>query len=86
MDGRNGLVWYGVCYGVLYGMVWHEIVWYIQYCSHHERSCCIGYTKSSRRQEFIYPIQHNDSTECCKRLVKRLDENIRTLQQFKING
>ena len=32
---------------------------------------------------YIYPIQHG--RECCKWLVKYLDENIRILQQFKIN-
>jgi hypothetical protein len=36
---------------------------------------------SSRRREFVY--QHGRS--CCKWLVKRLDENTRILQQFKIN-
>jgi hypothetical protein len=30
----------------------------------------IGYTNSSRRREFVYPIQHG--RECCKRLKKRL--------------
>ena len=40
------------------------------YCLQHERPCCIGYTNSSRRREFVYPIQHG--RECCKRLKKRL--------------
>jgi hypothetical protein len=40
------------------------------YCLQHERPCCIGYTNSSRRREFVYPIQHG--RECCKWLKKRL--------------
>ena len=38
------------------------------YYLQHERPCCIGYTNSSRRREFVYPIQHG--RECCKWLVK----------------
>ena len=34
------------------------------YYLQHERPCCIGYTNSSRRREFVYPIQHGHS--CCK--------------------
>jgi hypothetical protein len=30
------------------------LVYYLQ----HERPCCIGYTNSNRRREFVYPIQH----------------------------
>jgi hypothetical protein len=29
-----------------------------KYYLQHERPCCIGYTNSSRRREFVYPIQH----------------------------
>ena len=35
-----------------------------KYYLQHERPCCIGYTNSSRRREFVYPIQHGRS--CCK--------------------
>ena len=38
------------------------------YYLQHERPCCIGYTNSSRRREFAYPIQHG--RECSKWLVK----------------
>ena len=38
------------------------------YYLQHERTCCIGYTNSSRRREFVYPIQHG--RECCKWFVK----------------
>ena len=31
------------------------------YYLQHERPCCIGYTNSSRRREFVYPIQHGRS-------------------------
>jgi hypothetical protein len=41
-----------------------------KYYLQHERPCCIGYTISSRRREFVYPIQHGH--ECCKWLKKRL--------------
>ena len=37
----------------------------------------------NRTREFVYSIQHG--RESYKWLVKRLDENIRILQQFKIN-
>jgi hypothetical protein len=37
----------------------------------------------NRAREFVYSIQHG--RESYKWLVKRLDENIRILQQFKIN-
>ena len=53
------------------------------YYLQHELLCCIRYTNSSRRQEFVYLIQHEH--ECCKWLVKCLDENIRILQQFNKN-
>ena len=42
----------------------------LMYYLQHERPCCIGYTNSSRRREFVYPIQHG--RECCKWLKKRL--------------
>jgi hypothetical protein len=32
--------------------------WYVAYYLQHERPCYIGYTNSSRRREFVYPIQH----------------------------
>jgi hypothetical protein len=35
-----------------------------KYYLQHERPCCIGYTNSSRRREFVYPIQHVRA--CCK--------------------
>jgi hypothetical protein len=38
---------------------------------------------SSQRAPALQAIQHG--RECCKWLVKHLDENIRVLQQFKIN-
>jgi hypothetical protein len=38
----------------------------VKYYLQHERPCCIGYTNSNRRREFVYPIQHgrekNDSS------------------------
>ena len=37
----------------------------------------------TQAREFLNPIKHG--RQCCKWLVKRLDENIRILQQFKIN-
>jgi hypothetical protein len=40
------------------------------YYLQHEWLCCIGYTISSRRWEFVYLIQHR--RECCKWLKKRL--------------
>jgi hypothetical protein len=40
-----------------------------KYYLQHERPCCIGYTNSSRRREFVYPIQHG--RECCKQRKKR---------------
>jgi hypothetical protein len=43
---------------------------YGMYYLQHERPCCIGYTNSSRRREFVYPIQHG--RECCRWLKKRL--------------
>ena len=33
-------------------------------CLQHSRPCCIGYTNSRLRLEFVYPIQHGRS--CCK--------------------
>jgi predicted metal-binding transcription factor (methanogenesis marker protein 9) len=40
-------------------------------------------TPASQRAPALQAIQHG--RECCKWLVKHLDENIRVLQQFKIN-
>ena len=42
----------------------------LSYYLQHERPCCIGYTNSSRRREFVHHIQHG--RECCKWLKKRL--------------
>jgi hypothetical protein len=42
----------------------------VMYYLQHERPCCMGYTNSSRRREFVYPIQHG--RECCKWLKKLL--------------
>ena len=35
----------------------HFLLFY-KYYLQHERPCCIGYTNSSRRREFVYLIQH----------------------------
>ncbi len=37
---------------------------FCMYYLQHERPCCIRYTNSSRRREFVYLIQHG--RECCK--------------------
>jgi hypothetical protein len=36
-------------------------------CLQHSRPCCIGYTNSRLRLEFVYPIQHGRS--CCKHYI-----------------
>jgi hypothetical protein len=41
------------------------------------------YKLESKAREVVCLIQH--VRECCKWLVKRLDENMRILQQFEIN-
>ena len=54
--------------------------YYLQY----ERPCCIGYTKPSRRQEIVCPIQHE--REYCKVLVRRMNvlvENPRDTNDFR---
>ena len=42
-------------------------------CLQHSRPCCIGYTNSRLRLEFVYPIQHGRS--CCKHYIS--NENCR---------
>ena len=37
-------------------------------CLQHSRPCCIGYTNSRLRLEFVYPIQHGRS--CCKHYIQ----------------
>ena len=37
-------------------------------CLQHSRPCCIGYTNSRLRLEFVYPIQHGRS--CCKHYLQ----------------
>jgi hypothetical protein len=55
-----------------------------KYYLQHERPFCIVYTNSSRRREFVYPIQHGrDSRECCKWLKKRLILWVRWRRNFK---
>ena len=49
---------------------WKPKIASVMYYLQHERPCCIGYTNSSRRREFVYLIQHG--RECCKWLKKRL--------------
>jgi hypothetical protein len=44
-----------------------------KYYLQHERPCCIGYTNSSRRREFVYPIQHG--RECCKFRKQKAKKN-----------
>ena len=51
------------------------------YYLQHERPCCIGYTNSRRRREFVYPIQHG--RECCKWLKKRLILGVHWRSNFK---
>jgi hypothetical protein len=45
--------------------------------------CLLLYKLVPKGRESVYLTQHGHS--CCKWLVKRLDENIRILQQFEIN-
>jgi hypothetical protein len=40
----------------------------------HSRPCCIGYTNSRLRLEFVYPIQHGRS--CCKQYILFVCGNI----------
>jgi aspartate oxidase len=45
----------------------------------------IRYNVNNHAQQFMCHLYNMSGRECCKWLVKRLDENIRILQQFKIN-
>ena len=47
-------------------------------CLQHSRPCCIGYTNSRLRLEFVYPIQHGRS--CCKHYVQYSTVQYSTVQ------
>jgi hypothetical protein len=52
-------------------------------CLQHSRPCCIGYTNSSRRLEFVYPIQHGRSLHTTL-LHTTLHKSIQHLRHYTI--